>query len=125
MGKFILLYHDFSTRGLIGEGRHFKFYLNGNLICETPIDLNCMSSEEVDILSVLVTNGLYIELAYNIDGKFSKRPYRGTLPELIRQINTLNGLVFTGVQNGKVENDICNQYLFAFKKGYLKEDIIK
>lgn len=124
MGKFILLYHDYSTRGLIGEGKHFKFTLNGKPLGESPIDLNCMSKEEVDIISVLVTNGTYIEIATNINEVFLKRVYKGTLSNLIKQLNSLKGLAFLGNQNGKVGDDICNQYLYVFKKGYITEKSI-
>lgn len=124
MGKFILLYHDYSTRGLMGEGRHFKYTLNGKPIGESPIDFNCMSKEEVDIISVLVTNGNYIEIAFNVNEVFSKRVYTGNLSDLVRQINALNGLAFLGSQSGRVGEDICNQYLYAFKKGYITEKSI-
>lgn len=121
MGKFTLLYHDYGTRGLMGEGRLFKFNLNGKPIGESALDFNCMSSEEVDVLSVLVTNGNYIELGFNIRGVFSKRVYTSSLSDLVRRINSLNGLVFMGTQSGKVGEDVCNQYLYAFKQGYITE----
>lgn len=121
LSKFILLYHDYETRGIIGEGRHFKFTLNGVSLGETALDFNCMSQQQVDILSVLVTNGVYIELAFNINGVFTTRVYQGTLTELVNKINALDGLLFMGNQNGKVGNDVCNQYLYAFKLGTLQK----
>lgn len=124
MGKFTLLYHDYGTRGLMGEGRLFKFNLNGKPIGEAPLDFNCMSKEEVDVISILVTNGNYIETAFNVREVFSKRVYNGSLADLVRQLNALDGLAFMGNQSGKVGDDICNQYIYAFKKGYITENSI-
>lgn len=124
MGKYMLLYHDFATRGIMGEGRLFKFQLNGKPLGEAPLDFNCNSKEEVDILSILVTNGNIIELGYSINEVFTKRTYNGTLAELVRKVNSLDGLVFMGNQNGKVNNDVCNQYLYAFKLGSISASII-
>lgn len=103
----------------MGEGRLFKFNLNGTPIGERALDFNCMSKEEVDILSVLVTNGQHIELGFNIDEEFSKEVYSLSLTDLIRRINGMEGLLFTGNQNGKFGDDVCNQYLYAFRKGSL------
>lgn len=108
----------------MGEGRLFKFNLNGKSIGEAPLDFNCMSKEEVDIISILVTNGNYIEIAFNVREVFSKRVYTRSLADLVRQVNSLKGLVFMGTQSGKIGDDVCNQYLYAFNQGYITENSI-
>lgn len=119
VGKFFLLYHSYSERGIMGEGRLFKFNLNGTPLGEKALDFNCMSKEEIDVLSILVTNGQHIELGFNINEEFSKQVFSLSLPDLIRKINGMEGLLFMGNQNGKFGEDVCNQYLYAFKKGTL------
>ena len=122
MGKVFLNHYDFSTVGLMGEGRLFKFYLNGKSQGESQLDFKFRAQEEVDVLSILTTNGRHIELGLHIDGQFQTQAFGGTLTDLIRKANAVPNLRFAGVQSGVLDGDTCTQYLFVYALNNLTKE---
>lgn len=109
--------HDFGLKGLANEGKVLKFKFNGDCVGQYPIDFSSTSTmQEVDIVSVLVF-GTNVELAFSINGVFLIKAYNLGLSNIVRTLNSLNGLIFVGKREGSDSGVTYVQYIYSFLKG--------
>lgn len=114
---------EFGTRCLIGDGKMLKFRLNGTCLGEFPIDYNILGLQEVDIVSVLVSDN-NVEVGYNINQEFTKKSTNLALSEIARRLNNANGLIFIGKRDGKEADVSYSQYIYVFLKGSVSTSLI-
>lgn len=126
MSKVFLanLPHEVGTRCLIGDGKLLKFKFNGTCLGEFPLDYNVTSLQEVDIVSVLISN-TDVEIAFNTNQTFTKKTSMLGLADIARTINGMQGLVFAGQRDGQDGTATYSQYIYAFLKGSIVESLLK
>lgn len=111
--------HEIGVRALLSEGKMQKFKMNGEYIGEFPIDLNLQTTlQEIEMLSILESNGI-LEIAIATNNTFEKRDTTLPIMEINNRATRINGLLFMGFKDIKLDNTNYKQYLY----GYLKNNI--
>lgn len=114
---------EYGVRGLIGDGKMLKFHFNGTCLGEFPVPFDNVTLQEVDIVSLLVSNN-DVEIAVNASREFKKKISKISLSEVAKQVQSLNGLVFLGIKKDNAHGVPYTQYIYAFLKGAIHPSIL-
>lgn len=115
--------YEMTAKGLVADGKAFKFYLTGRFIEECPIPLNGVTFQSVDVVSLLVYNG-EVEIAIQVGEVFKKRVSDLPLTDVVKQISSLPGHIFTGTRKVEDRNSSYTQYIYVFLTGSFPDTIL-
>ena len=80
------------------------------------VSSNSRNPIEVDVVSFLSSSSSNSELAISLGGVFKKIPVTLNEPDMINQLNNLNGLLYIVTRKGKIDDIKLTQYIYIFKK---------
>lgn len=110
-------------KALIGDDKMLVFSMLSGFKGEFPIDYNLPYVREVDIVSILYSNG-EIEIAHLIDGVLTIHPIDIDIREATQAMRkfTSADMPFSSTRRGSVEGIPYTQYIYVFDKGKLTEN---